>query len=608
MNARLRKVLGIDSSEEYVGKKCYEILQGLKKRCDFCTNHLLKENEFYEWTYKNPILNRSYLIKDTLIKHDGKDYRLEIAIDIDSEKIQLNSYYFANADEIIKDCMENMNSSSNPNETIDNLLKFIGEKFLCERSYVFEKNKNNCFDNTYEWCKQGVEPQKELLQNEPRETISWWLKLFENKKIVVIEDIESIKEKYPLAYAALKPQDIHSLVTGPIYSGDEIIGFIGVDNPDKKMLTILKTLLKLVGYFVQPIFKRRDLLNKLEAINSRDTLTGALNKNALMEYCSSNIKYDSLGIIYCDVSGLRIINNEKGYNAGDRVIIECYNLIHKTIKTDMIYRTGGDEFIVLIPKLCKKQFKNIADNLKNEVKISKAHMHIGYSWSDQIPIDVQTLIVLANKQMFRDKQEYYLTTKSFSNGEDDNQNEFQYQKMVETADNTSKFMKFISENNFDPEALFYSVTFRNSSSYLYFGDLQTNQFYISDNMCDTFGFKDNVVPNLLNEWEKRISTKEDIELYRHDLSEIISEKRNIHDLRYKVKDCNGNNIWIRCCGIVKWSEDRTTPLFFSGRVSCQDKDFVVDAITNFPREHAAIAKINELCKLSDHIYYRFLFK
>ena len=78
------------------------------------------------------------------------------------------------------------------------------------------------------------------MQNEPEETISWWLELFENKQIVVIEDIEEIKDKYPLAYAALKPQDIHSLVTGPIYSGDDIIGFIGVDNPDRKMLTILK--------------------------------------------------------------------------------------------------------------------------------------------------------------------------------------------------------------------------------------------------------------------------------------------------------------------------------------------------------------------------------
>lgn len=72
MNARLRKVLGIDDSKEYIGKKCYQVLQGLSRPCDFCTNHLLKENEFYEWTYKNPILNRSYLIKDTVFKYEGK--------------------------------------------------------------------------------------------------------------------------------------------------------------------------------------------------------------------------------------------------------------------------------------------------------------------------------------------------------------------------------------------------------------------------------------------------------------------------------------------------------------------------------------------------------
>ena len=58
---------------------------------------------------------------------------------------------------------------------------------------------------------------------------------------------------------------------------------------------------------MQPIFKRRDLLNELETINSRDTLTGALNKNALMDYCSSEVnKYDNLGVIIVMFLGLEL--------------------------------------------------------------------------------------------------------------------------------------------------------------------------------------------------------------------------------------------------------------------------------------------------------------
>lgn len=599
MNARLRNVLGISDSAEYVGKKCYEVLQGLDRCCKFCTNHLLKENEFYEWTYKNPVLNTTYLIKDTLIVREGKKYRVEIAVDIDSEKIQLNNYYFANSDEIIKECMHYMNSRSESDKSIDELLKFIGERFLCERSYIFERNENNCFDNTYEWCKEGVHPQIDLLQNEPEETISWWLDLFGNGQVVVIEDIENIKEQYPLAYAALKPQDIHSLVTGPIYSGDEIIGFIGVDNPDKKMLSILKTLLQFIGYFIRPAFKRRDLVKELDNISNRDVLTGALNRNSLAAYCSSDIKHESIGVVYCDISDLKLINHELGYEAGDKFILQCYSLIQKTLKTDMIYRIGGDEFVILMPNIGENEFEYTIDNLKSMVRVSKNHIYVGSAWSNDENADIQVLIAFAGKQMFKYKRDYYMSSKSFTKSFDDVKPKSNNE--VNMNNDKSKFMQFIANNNFDPESLFNSITLKNSASYLYFGDLQSNQFYISDNMRDTFGFKDNIVPNLLVEWEKRISTQEDLEMYRHDLSEILTEKKTIHDLRYQVKDCNGNNIWIRCCGILKWNEEKTAPLFFSGRVSCQDNDFVVDAITNFPREHAAIAKINELCKVSDEI-------
>ena len=63
-----------------------------------------------------------------------------------------------------------------------------------------------------------------------------------------------------------------------------------------------------------------------------------------------------------------------------------------------------------------------------------------------------------------------------------------------------------------------------------------------------------------------------------------------------MRDVYGNIKWVQCYGIMKWSEDKRTPLFFSGRVSHQDDDFVIDPITNFPRETAAFGHLNELRK------------
>ena len=37
--------------EQAAGKKCYEVIQGRTSPCPFCTNHLLTEDEFYEWNF-----------------------------------------------------------------------------------------------------------------------------------------------------------------------------------------------------------------------------------------------------------------------------------------------------------------------------------------------------------------------------------------------------------------------------------------------------------------------------------------------------------------------------------------------------------------------------
>lgn len=71
------------------GKICYKEFQGFDKPCDFCTNKIIKDlrGEPYQWQYHNPILGRDYDITDKIIKwHDGRDVRLELAIDITERK------------------------------------------------------------------------------------------------------------------------------------------------------------------------------------------------------------------------------------------------------------------------------------------------------------------------------------------------------------------------------------------------------------------------------------------------------------------------------------------------------------------------------------------
>ena len=79
--------------------------------------------------------------------------------------------------------------------------------------------------NTYEWCAKGVVPQKHILQNESVESIQCLFPILEEKKVIVIDDMEQIGKQYPAAYAFFKSLDISSFAAGPIKRDGEIIGF-----------------------------------------------------------------------------------------------------------------------------------------------------------------------------------------------------------------------------------------------------------------------------------------------------------------------------------------------------------------------------------------------
>ena len=206
------------------------------------------------------------------------------------------------------------------------------------------------------------------------------------------------------------------------------------------------------------------------------------------------------------------------------------------------------------------------------------------------------MIVQADQIMYQDKRSYYQANSYLPQAEH-RQTDGAYSRGVEKYSHSkakTPFQTFLATCECDMEVLFQGVSQDNDSSYFYLGDMRRNLFYISDNMREDFGFQSNLVQDLLQLWANRISTPEFQDLFWQDISRMLREKRTIHDLRYRVRDVQGHNQWIRCYGILKWNEDKTKPLFFSGRVTHQDANFVVDPLTGFPREHASLQQLGEL--------------
>lgn len=308
MNRKALDAYELKSLEEIKGRKCYEVLQKSSTPCGICNNDRLCVGAFEEWHYYNPVIDKYLLLKDTLIADSArkKKYRIEIAIDISEERSQnkvIQKYRDMGA--LVNEGLKVALSADTPDETIQIILEYLGKSLSGERTYIFEKNENGCDDNTYEWTAAGIKPEKANLQNLPPEICANWYHCFDEGKCIVIQDLEEMRESDPLQYENLKRQGIHSIVVVPIYDKGKVIAFYGVDNPPPMLLEYTFSMLQIMGSFLVSCIRRRNLMRKLEALSYKDALTQLGNRFAMNNYVQQINKEQSIGIVYCDITGLK---------------------------------------------------------------------------------------------------------------------------------------------------------------------------------------------------------------------------------------------------------------------------------------------------------------
>ena len=121
-----------------------------------------------------------------------------------------------------------------------------------------------------------------------------------------------------------------------------------------------------------------------------------------------NKKYLPLSCIICDLDNLKLVNDTLGHGEGDVYITSSIKQIYSAIrKNDLVFRIGGDEFLVLLPNTPLKTVQSIAQSI--EGKSTKAYpfltgISVGYSSIENFPFSMETLIAEADQAMYRNKK------------------------------------------------------------------------------------------------------------------------------------------------------------------------------------------------------------
>ncbi len=411
MNRAAMERYGIPSMDAVRGKHCYEIFSGNSSPCAICSGRELTEGKFTEWRYFNPLLGKYVLVLGTITEIDGRRCRFEVTIIVGKEdEIHNTLDEYEDLESLVNNGIKFAMSEPVPDKSIEIMLEFLGKALGGERAYIFEKNPLGNDDNTYEWTAAGVTSEKDNLQDLPPEVCANWYKNFGRNKNIVIEDLEEIRYSDPLQYENLKRQNIHSIVVVPLFNDNKVTGFYGIDNPPKQHMNYALNMLQIVGYFISSTIKRRDMMNELRDMSHTDRLTGLGNRYAMDDYISGVAETENIGVVYCDITGLKRANDTYGHKKGDELICRAAYMLKAAFREYGLFRVGGDELLALCRNIPESELDERVEQLRNMLGAQTENavvMAVGAAWGKGGDKSIQSLMQSAERLMYEEKSEYY---------------------------------------------------------------------------------------------------------------------------------------------------------------------------------------------------------
>ena len=289
---------------------------------------------------------------------------------------------------------------------INELLGIINAYFDADRCYIFETIRDGkALKNTYEHVREGVNAQIENLQDVPIDVISIWMASFEKNEAYFMSTLD--QEKGSASYNMLQEQQVDRLLAVPLKKQDEIIGFLGVDNPRNHYND--PTLLSSIQYFIINSVERKERQQLLETLSYRDMLTGLYNRNKYIQVLEANegkILHD-VGVAYMDLNGLKKMNDEKGHEAGDELIRAAADAL-TDVFPGQTFRVGGDEFVIAQEGISENAFTEKIDQLRENMKRREVSVSVGHQWAAE-ERDIEEMLKRADHRMYEEKKKYHLT-------------------------------------------------------------------------------------------------------------------------------------------------------------------------------------------------------
>ncbi len=151
----------------------------------------------------------------------------------------------------------------------------------------------------------------------------------------------------------------------------------------------------------------------IEFIAKYDYLTGVKNISYLTDE-TKNYTDEGYAILFIDLNKFKLINDTYGHSIGDEILREMGKRLKKELTGNLVFRYGGDEFVVFIKnentnrleeyieKINNNVFSIMIDSCRREHKVSGS---VGVIGKDVTKYSVEEAVKIADSIMYKAKDE-----------------------------------------------------------------------------------------------------------------------------------------------------------------------------------------------------------
>ncbi|MDB9375856.1 EAL domain-containing protein [Nodularia sphaerocarpa] len=326
---------------------------------------------------------------------------------------------------------------------IDKVLAVLGEAAKVDRVYVFSNHIHAATGQMavslqFEWTNINTGSSLHHWQNQTyhsAELARWYAVLSSG------QSIKGLTREFPPAERELLSRDnIKSLLLVPLRLEEKFWGYLGlVDCSTERLWSKHEesTLLTMAAS-ISGAWQRQQVFGKIRFQALHDLLTGLPNRLLFDELLNKAIpnsvrNKESLAVMFLDLDRFKVINDTLGHTLGDRLLQDVAQRLNNSLRGgDTVARWGGDEFIILLPRVQYLEevslvAQRILQGLEDVFYLDGHELYvsgsIGIALLDKYSPDAETLIQHADTALYyakdkgRNNYQFYTNTLNTKNPE-----------------------------------------------------------------------------------------------------------------------------------------------------------------------------------------------